>query len=63
MKTKKIPSSEITPEHIYNDRRKFIKSLGVGISAAAFSSLAFGKIPSLSHIVPDQSGSSQKNII
>ena len=22
---KKIPASEITPEHIYNDRRNFIK--------------------------------------
>jgi len=60
MKTKKILSSEITPEHIYNDRRKFIKSLGVGISAATFSSLAFGKISSLSNVVTDQSSSSLK---
>jgi len=60
MKIKKISSSEITPEHIYNDRRKFIKSLGVGISAAAFSSLTFGKISSLSNVVNDKSGASLK---
>jgi sulfoxide reductase catalytic subunit YedY len=34
---KKIPSSEITPEHIYNDRRNFIKNLGLILSSAALS--------------------------
>ena len=35
---KKIPSSEITPEHIYNDRRNFIKNLGLILSSTALSS-------------------------
>jgi len=34
---KKIPSSEITPEHIYNDRRNFIKNLGLILSSSALS--------------------------
>jgi methionine sulfoxide reductase catalytic subunit len=34
---KKIPSSEITPEHIYNDRRNFIKNLGLILSSTALS--------------------------
>lgn len=32
----KIPNSEITPEHIYESRRLFIKSLGVGVGSLAF---------------------------
>ncbi len=36
-KIKKIPSSEITPEHIYNDRRNFIKNLGLILSSTALS--------------------------
>ena len=35
---KKIPPSEITPEHIYNDRRNFIKNLGLILSSTALSS-------------------------
>ena len=38
-----IRPSEITPEHIYNDRRKFLKSIGIGLGATALSSLAFGR--------------------
>ena len=34
---KKIPSSEITPEHIYSDRRNFIKNLGLILSSTALS--------------------------
>ena len=26
-----IRPSEITPEHIFNDRRKFLKSIGIGL--------------------------------
>ena len=46
-----IRPSEITPEHIYNDRRKFLKSIGIGLGATALSSLAFGKVQSLDNIV------------
>jgi len=46
-----IRPSEITPEHIYNDRRKFLKSIGIGLGATALSSLAFGKVQSLNNIV------------
>ena len=37
---KKIPSSEITPEHIYNDRRNFIKNLGLILGSTALSAFA-----------------------
>ena len=37
-KIKKIPSSEITPEHIYHDRRNFIKNLGLILGSTALSS-------------------------
>ena len=37
MKIKKIPSSEITPEHIYNDRRNFIKNLGFVLGSTSLS--------------------------
>jgi methionine sulfoxide reductase catalytic subunit len=49
---KKIPSSEITPEHIYNDRRNFIKNLGLILSSTALSTFtntgftAFNTLPS-----------------
>ena len=38
---KKIKYSEITPEKIYNNRRSFIKSISVGASSIAISSLPF----------------------
>ena len=47
---KKIPASEITPEHIYNDRRNFIKNLGLILSSSALSTFAntsFGALNSL----------------
>ena len=40
MKIKKIPSSEITPEHIYHDRRNFIKNLGLILGSTALSAFA-----------------------
>lgn len=36
-KIKKLLSSEITPEHIYNDRRNFIKNLGLILGSTAIS--------------------------
>jgi methionine sulfoxide reductase catalytic subunit len=39
-KIKKILSSEITPENIYYDRRNFVKTLGLGLGSAVFSSLS-----------------------
>ena len=38
---KKIKYSEITPEKIYNNRRSFIKSLGLGAGSIAMTSLPF----------------------
>jgi len=38
---KKIKYSEITPEKIYNNRRSFIKSISIGASSIAISSLPF----------------------
>ena len=46
-----IRPSEITPEHIYKDRRNFLKSIGIGLGATALSSLAFGKVQSLDNFV------------
>ena len=36
---KKIKYSEVTPEKIYNNRRYFIKSLGLGVSSIAMTTL------------------------
>ena len=38
---KKYKYSEITPEQIYNKRRKFIKSIGLGVSSISLSSIPF----------------------
>ena len=38
---KKYRYSEITPEQIYNKRRKFIKSVGLGIGSISLSSIPF----------------------
>ena len=38
---KKIKYSEITPEKIYNNRRSFIKSIGIGAGSIAMTSLPF----------------------
>ncbi len=40
MKIKKILSSEITPEHIYHDRRNFIKNLGLILGSTTLSAFA-----------------------
>ena len=37
VKIKKISSLEITPEHVYNDRRNFLKNLGLILSSTALS--------------------------
>ena len=36
---KKIKYSEVTPEKIYNNRRSFVKSLGLGVSSIAMTTL------------------------
>ena len=38
---KKYKNSEITPELIYNKRRKFIKSIGLGVGSLSLSSIPF----------------------
>ena len=38
---KKYKHSEITPELIYNKRRKFIKSIGLGVGSISLSSIPF----------------------
>jgi len=38
---KKYKHSEITPEQIYNKRRKFIKSIGLGVGSLSLSSIPF----------------------
>jgi sulfoxide reductase catalytic subunit YedY len=42
---KKIPSSEITPEHLYRSRRRFIKGAGIAAASAAFLAACRGEIP------------------
>ncbi|QDD13675.1 protein-methionine-sulfoxide reductase catalytic subunit MsrP [Candidatus Methylopumilus rimovensis] len=51
MKIKKIPSSEITPEHIYIDRRHFIKNLGLILGSTALSAFANKSFAAL-HTLP-----------
>ena len=46
-----IRPSEITPEHIYNDRRKFLKSIAIGLGATALSSWPLLKFDHLDNIV------------
>jgi sulfoxide reductase catalytic subunit YedY len=60
---KKIPSSEITPEHIYNDRRNFIKNLGLILSSSALSTFAntgFGALRSLPSFTESKDHSNEK---
>ena len=40
---KRFKYSEITPEKIYKNRRSFIKSIGLGASSIAISSIPFAK--------------------
>ena len=51
MKIKKILSSEITPEHIYHDRRNFIKNLGLILGSTALSAFANKSFAAL-HTLP-----------
>ena len=51
MKIKKIPSSEITPEHIYHDRRNFIKNLGLILGSTTLSAFANKSFAAL-HTLP-----------
>ena len=51
MKIKKILSSEITPEHIYHDRRNFIKNLGLILGSTTLSAFANKSFAAL-HTLP-----------
>jgi sulfoxide reductase catalytic subunit YedY len=42
----KLPSSEITPEHLYLSRRRFIQNAGITAAAAAFLAACRGELPS-----------------
>ena len=42
---KKIPSSEITPEHVYVSRREFLKAMGIMGTGAAILAACRGKVP------------------
>ena len=42
---KKIPPSEITPEHVYLSRRDFLKSLGIVTGTAALLAACKGQVP------------------
>ncbi len=48
VKIKKISSLEITPEHIYNDRRNFLKNLGLILSSTALSTFTNKSFAALS---------------
>ncbi len=58
-KIKNIPSSKITPEHIYNDRRNFIKNFGLILSSTALSTFTSKTFAALSAL---PSYSQSKNI-
>ncbi len=60
---KKIPSSEITPEHIYNDRRNFIKNLGLILSSTAlstFTNTAFAALNTLPSFIQSKDHGNEK---
>ena len=62
-KIKKIPSSEITPEHIYNDRRNFIKNLGLILSSTAlstFTNTSFAGLSTLPSFVQSKEHGNEK---
>lgn len=63
MKLKKIVSSEITPEHIYNDRRNFIKNLGLILGAtalSAFTNKSFAALQALPSFAQAKAGEKEK---
>ena len=60
---KKIPSSEITPEHIYNDRRNFIKNLGLILSSTAlstFTNIGFAALNTLPSFIQSNDHGNEK---
>ena len=60
---KKIPSSEITPEHIYNDRRNFIKNLGLILSSTAlptFTNTGFAALNTLPSFIQSKDHGNEK---
>jgi len=62
-KIKKIPSSEITPEHIYNERRNFIKNLGLILSSTAlstFTNTSFAGLSTLPSFVQSKEHGNEK---
>ncbi|MFM7482036.1 MAG: protein-methionine-sulfoxide reductase catalytic subunit MsrP [Candidatus Methylopumilus sp.] len=63
MKLKKIASSEITPEHIYNDRRNFIKNLGLILGStalSAFTNKSFAALYTLPSFAQAKEGEKEK---
>lgn len=63
MKLKKIASSEITPEHIYNDRRNFIKNLGLILGStalSAFTNKSFAALQALPSFAQAKAGEKEK---
>jgi sulfoxide reductase catalytic subunit YedY len=63
IKTKKITSSEITPEHIYNDRRNFIKNIGLILGSTALSSFtnkSFAVLNTLPSFAPSKEREKEK---
>ena len=51
---KKFKYSEITPEKIYKNRRSFIKSIGLGASSLAISTIPFANKSFAWPSVPDE---------
>jgi sulfoxide reductase catalytic subunit YedY len=50
---KKIPSSEITPEHVYLSRREFLKAMGIMGTGAAILAACRGKVPPAAPTAPN----------
>ena len=60
---KKIPSSEITPEHIYNDRRNFIKNLVLILSStelSTFTNTGFAALNTLPSFIQSKDHGNEK---
>jgi sulfoxide reductase catalytic subunit YedY len=61
VKIKKISSLEITPEHIYNDRRNFLKNLGLILSSTALSTFTNKSFAALRALPPFIESKEHKN--